>query len=466
MLNQFVKALILVIITAVSTYAFLTLLPLEEKEQTSQTAVKTSESTENAVKQIEQSSVPKSEKVVAETANKAIEQSQLANTDKIEQPPLDTNIQPNSPKSHSKTINNEHEENIVLNKGVETTTLPNHQEQHKQGSDLTQEKTKLAEFKPVDQASSDEVTNSAETQQQEAVVQDFNSSTLKHLIPLQTDQENVEAFCQELANKLRTVKYQGCLDLNLGVEAHYRSVENRSLTYRHFVPKNFSESQFNANKEQSGRILFISGIHGDEYSAISITYLWMLNMLHHKEKNTQHWLFLPLTNPDGLFKNPATRMNANKVDLNRNFPSPDWDELALDYWVKYYKRNKRRYPGPSASSEPETQWLVELIEEFKPDAIISVHAPYGLVDYDGPEHAIPNRIGALKHRELGTYPGSLGRYAGEYMQIPVLTLELRAAGSMPSDDEIYTMWRDIEEWTITKIRGGNPGPIPKLKRVQ
>jgi len=259
--------------------------------------------------------------------------------------------------------------------------------------------------------------------------------------------QEIKTFCKELSSKLRTVKYQGCLDLGLQT-ASTRSVENRSLTYREYIPETI-ESIPTLPK---GRILFLSGIHGDEYSSISITYLWMLSMLRHPESTGQHWLFLPLANPDGLFRsNPATRMNARGVDLNRNFPSPDWDQLALQYWAHYYRKNKRRYPGPSAASEPETQWIVETIERFKPDAIISVHAPYGLIDYDGPEHATPNKIGQLKHKELGTYPGSLGRYAGEYLNIPVLTLELHAAGSMPSEKDIYQMWQDIEKWAQLKL---------------
>lgn len=279
--------------------------------------------------------------------------------------------------------------------------------------------------------------------------QSINDSTNTHIVPT-----SIENYCKEWSKKLRTVKYQGCLDLDLEA-SDAKSAQGRLLTQRHFKP---SQSYQNIPE---GRILFISGIHGDEYSAISITYLWMQNMLKHQHENRQHWLFYPLVNPDGLYRNPATRMNANNTDLNRNFPSPDWDELALKYWKKYTKENPRRYPGDSSNSEPETQWLVKTIEEFKPDAIISIHAPYGLLDYDGPDHAVPNKIGALKHRALGTYPGSLGRYAGEYLNIPVLTLELRSAGSMPSQKEIYGMWKDVEQWTITKIKGQNLQELPK-----
>ena len=273
-----------------------------------------------------------------------------------------------------------------------------------------------------------------------ATTQQLNQSESKS-----SDNLKMKQYCSEWSKKLRTVKYQGCLDLQLK-NSGFKSLQGRMLTERHFKPAD----QFKHLPE--GRILFISGIHGDEYSAISMTYLWMQNMIKHQDQTRQHWLFFPLVNPDGLYRSPATRINANNVDLNRNFPSPDWDELAIKYWKKYYKKNKRRYPGKSANSEPETQWLVNTIEEFKPDAIISIHAPYGLLDYDGPDHAVPNKIGGLKHRELGTYPGSLGRYAGEYLNIPVLTLELRSAGSMPNHKEIFKMWQDVEKWTITKIQ--------------
>jgi hypothetical protein len=262
------------------------------------------------------------------------------------------------------------------------------------------------------------------------------------------EQTSIEVFCSQWSKKLRTVKYDGCLDLHLKI-ADTRSSEKRLLTYKEFVP---TEHNGEATRPK-GKILFISGIHGDEYSAISITYLWMLAMQNNTNVRNHHWLFLPLTNPDGLFRSdPATRQNANGVDLNRNFPSPDWDDSALDFWEHYYRKNERRYPGPSAASEIETQWMVKTIERFQPDAIISVHAPYGLLDYDGPEHAVPSKIGVLDYRELGTFPGSLGRYAGEYLDIPVLTLELRSAGAMPKEKDIVQMWQDIEKWSNEKIR--------------
>lgn len=259
---------------------------------------------------------------------------------------------------------------------------------------------------------------------------------------------SVAQLCQEWADTLRTVDQAVCQGFDLHASLRFQSVEKRPLVFKEVLPPQ--------QRPPKGRILFIGGIHGDEYAAISITYLWLEQLLkkaHQQDSDlSYHWLFLPLANPDGLFQAPATRMNANRVDLNRNFPSPDWSASALKTWKKHYRANPRRYPGSKPASEPETQWMVQMIERFRPDAIISVHAPYGLLDYDGPEHARPTQIGHLKRRSLGTYPGSLGRYAGEHLNIPVLTLELRSAGRMPSPQQIDQMLKDLEQWAKARIR--------------
>ena len=76
---------------------------------------------------------------------------------------------------------------------------------------------------------------------------------------------------------------------------------------------------------------------------------------------------------------------------------------------------------------------------------MSVHAPYDLLDFDGPAEA-PQRIGQLYLNQLGVYPGSLGNYGGVDLNIPVVTLELPSAGIMPSRENIKDMWDDLETW--------------------
>ena len=63
-----------------------------------------------------------------------------------------------------------------------------------------------------------------------------------------------------------------------------------------------------------------------------------------------------------------------------------------------------------------------------------MHAPYHLVDYDGPPTA-PDKLGSLYLRDLGVFPGSLGNYAGLDLEVPIVTVELDSAGIMPSSTE-------------------------------
>jgi len=86
-----------------------------------------------------------------------------------------------------------------------------------------------------------------------------------------------------------------------------------------------------------------------------------------------------------------------------------------------------------------------LVKEFKPDVIVAVHAPYGVLDFDGPPRP-PKRLGQLYLNLLGAYPGSLGNYAGVEQNIPVITIELKHAGIMPSRNEISHIWVDMVRW--------------------
>jgi len=208
------------------------------------------------------------------------------------------------------------------------------------------------------------------------------------------------------------------------------------------------------------RILLIGGIHGDEFSSVSVTFQW-IGRLAADRAQPFHWRVMPLLNPDGLLRAPATRTNAHGVDLNRNFPTPQWEQTALPYWARRTGRDPRRYPGPAPQSEPETRWLLAHIERFRPHAIVSVHAPYGVLDYDGPRDP-PQRLGFLRLHLLGTYPGSLGNYAGLYRGVPVITLELPHAGIMPTRVQASRLWTDLLAYLERNLPDAGPlraGPL-------
>lgn len=253
--------------------------------------------------------------------------------------------------------------------------------------------------------------------------------------------EELDSFCQRIDVKLSSVSHAECLSIGL----LYDGASSNKATPLLF--KDFGA----VDDESAARVLLIGGVHGDEYSSVSIVFKW-LAMLEEDLGEHFKWRIIPVLNPDGLLRPPrmSQRMNANGVDLNRNFPTPNWEDEAHAYWVKNALKNKRRYPGPAPLSEPETAWLVEQIESFQPHAVVSVHAPHGVVDFDGPR-VPPRQLGPLELRLLGTYPGSMGRYIGIHKGIPLLTLELESAFGMPAQDEVYDIWYDMIGWLHEKI---------------
>ncbi len=178
-------------------------------------------------------------------------------------------------------------------------------------------------------------------------------------------------------------------------------------------------------KEESvKRILVFGLIHGDEPLAGEMTLEWAQRLFTLRAKKIEarnDWRVVPMLNPDGLYL--KTRMNSHGVDLNRNFPTRDWSEEAQVYWKKEGKGDPRRFPGDKANSEAETRCAIAQIKDFKPDFIVSVHTPYHVLDFDGPQMAFP-KYKDLPWRALGNFPGSLGRYMWRDYSVPVLTIEL------------------------------------------
>ncbi|NNF15413.1 MAG: murein peptide amidase A [Gammaproteobacteria bacterium] len=249
---------------------------------------------------------------------------------------------------------------------------------------------------------------------------------------------DVNQLCRQIDEKLSSISYTACINSDLDHSGAY-SNKRKVIAYRDFKP---------ASGPTAGRVLLVGGIHGDEYSSVTIVFKWLQDF----NGGQFHWRVVPLLNPDGLLMPPqkSQRMNANGVDLNRNFPTPNWEKEAVDYWVNRTRKSKRRYPGTAALSEPESRWLSEQIDTFKPDAVISVHAPHGIVDFDGPQ-VPPDNLGPLELRLLGTYPGSMGRYIGVFKGIPLLTVELESALRLPEDDDVERIWSDTIAWLNDRV---------------
>lgn len=237
-------------------------------------------------------------------------------------------------------------------------------------------------------------------------------------------------WCTELSNDLKSVHRGRCL--NRAWKFDVTTAQGHPVPYLYWGKPHDAPSGASGESEPR-RVLVLGAIHGDEISAVSTLFRWIDFLERTKpdsflRQNT--YLFLPLVNPDGFYSKPRTRTNAAGVDLNRNFATKKWNDEAMLFWKKKASSDVRRFPGKAAASEVETQAVQQAVDAFKPDLIISVHAPYRLVDHDGPI-MFPDMQSPLPIRTLGAYPGSLGTYAGIERSIPVVTPELPDAIHLP-----------------------------------
>ena len=253
----------------------------------------------------------------------------------------------------------------------------------------------------------------------------------------------LSGWCERLAPRLPGVSIADCVATQL--------VSSGAVSHQGF-PILTRQVQANADHVAASpvRVLLLGGIHGDELTASAIVFKW-LKQLDTPLAKKFIWEVVPVLNPDGLLAAKPSRVNGHGVDLNRNFPTPNWELEARRYWVQTTASDPRRFPGTSPLSEPETRWLNREITRFKPNVIISVHAPFGVLDFDGPA-PVPERFGRLQFSRVGVYPGSLGNYGGKLNHIPVITIELPNASTMPSDMDIERIRLDMVNWIMLNIR--------------
>ena len=174
-------------------------------------------------------------------------------------------------------------------------------------------------------------------------------------------------------------------------------------------------------------MLVMAAFHGDEwqsaYVARRLTDYLIATAAVPVGRTVQ---LVPAVNPDGL--EARRRTNARRVDINRNFPAGNW-LLA--------RAGGTMLHGAAPGSEPETQVVIDLLQQYRPRLIVSIHTMRRgrhCVNYDGPARElaqIMSRACGFPPRDDIGYdtPGSFGTYAGIERQIPTITLELPRAST-------------------------------------
>lgn len=173
-------------------------------------------------------------------------------------------------------------------------------------------------------------------------------------------------------------------------------------------------------------LLVIGVVHGDEPQGEVLINRYL------DEKMDSGMLFIPCLNPDG--RDLGTRTNSNGVDINRNFPTKNWELSPKDNY----------FGGSEPASEIETRFAMDVLEEYNPSLILTLHTPYKIVNYDGPAKEVSEKISEIigypVEESIGyPTPGSFGTYAGIERNIPIITLE------MDEDEDISKLYSKVKK---------------------
>ncbi len=169
-------------------------------------------------------------------------------------------------------------------------------------------------------------------------------------------------------------------------------------------------------------MLIFAGIHGEEPD----TTVLLSRALRAMSRRSPSCAVVLCANPDGM--RHGTRGNSNGVDLNRNFPSSNWQADPVTHkWNVDSESRVQLSPGEHPGSEPEVQALMQLVSNLEPALVLSIHSPLGLID--DPEstalgHVLSRRSG-LPRTVIPNHqtPGSFGSWASD-VGLCAITYEL------------------------------------------
>lgn len=187
-----------------------------------------------------------------------------------------------------------------------------------------------------------------------------------------------------------------------------------------------------SSKKDALNILFLGVTHGEEPQGEFLINKFLQDS---KAKIFQNNLyFIPCLNPDGKAK--GKRGNSNNVDLNRNFKTTNFEVTTFDDGT---------VSGKFAQSEIETKFLANIVEKYNFDIILSFHAPFEIVNFDGPAQKIAEKISEITgypvQADIGyATPGSFGTFCGVERNIATITLEV---SEKLSNEELWVQNKEV-----------------------
>lgn len=204
-----------------------------------------------------------------------------------------------------------------------------------------------------------------------------------------------------------------------------------------FQMKQFGESTqgkpivgYEIGKGEDVYFLFGS-IHGNEMSSGDILDQLVKEVAVNPSivSPNKKFVIIPITNPDGYYDR-TDKLNANGVNLNLNFPTSKWQQYGP----------QGMFAGEEPFTEVESRIIRDVVESYKPRAMLSFHAKGLLVS---PEY---NDISAaLGHwyadrtdymyfdHEEWDFPGTATKWFAETTGKAAITIEL--------PDYVKTDWK-------------------------
>jgi len=168
---------------------------------------------------------------------------------------------------------------------------------------------------------------------------------------------------------------------------------------------------FKIGNPTGGRVLFDGGMHGTETIGGELLYLyaeWLLTStdpLATRILKSDYTLLIPALNVDEYNR---ARKNANGVDLNRNFAT-NWNSGDSN-------PNSDSYRGTAPLSEPESQTIINVLQDYAPSFYVNLHmwaGPY----YAGSAYGNRTYYSSLVSK-INSLSGDRGatpfRYSGEF----------------------------------------------------
>lgn len=141
-------------------------------------------------------------------------------------------------------------------------------------------------------------------------------------------------------------------------------------TYKTYLYKLLTADTINNNhNNKKKKVLLIGATHGSEIAGSFNLYLFAKNLCecknedYFKLRSAFDFYIVPCLNGYGMYH--MTRWNANGVNINRNYPCHNWEEMDEPYTDDY--------TGSSAGSEFETKIVVKLHEKYNFDIGIDHH---------------------------------------------------------------------------------------------